>query len=649
MATDTHNDHQNDEHPGVPVENVAVNLSEPSETISVNPDVASSVTEPVNEFTLSEHDEKVIDDETEPELVHDENNQVDYSIFGKADLIMLLERLITEKPVQAIFTDVESIKTNFYKKHRIESDEKKKAFIDAGGIAEDFKPMEDELESIFKQLYKKHKDQKTSYNKQIENEKLDNLKVKYQIIEEIKVLVSSKEKINKTYQDFRELQQRWREVGPVPQTEVAKLWQTYHHHVEMFYDILKLNKESRDLDLKKNLEEKTRLCDRAEELLLEPLVTKAFQKLQDLHTQWREIGPIPNDKQEEVWERFKSITSTINKKHQEYFDGLKQEQENNLEAKTMICEKAEEIINIIAKTPRDWEEKTNELLELQKLWKTIGAVPKKMNVRIFNRFKESCDTFFANKKEFFRHLKEDQNNNLQLKIELCMQVESLKDNTDWRKTTDEIINLQKKWKETGPVPSKHSDLVWKRFRTACDFFFQKKESFMSTIADVEKENLRLKNELIDNINSFTPGEDSNENINKLKSFQNDWTQIGHVPIKNKDDVQKRFREAINRQFSSLKLDKSKIDIMQFKNRVEGYMQEEKPKDKMFNEKTKIYDRIKSLEADLNLLENNIGFFAKSKNADSLIKDFRDKIEKAKSEINQYKDKLKIIDSMIRGK
>lgn len=645
------NDQQNEEQSNVPVVNE--NESTPqAENVNQTPEMdanGSIVTEPCAEIILDEATEKTIEDVHPVELTHNESKQIDWSVLNKTELIKLLDELITNKPVQEIISDVENIKSNFYKKHRIELDEKKKAFIDAGGILEDFKQIEDEQETIFKQLYKKHKDQKTAYNEKIENDKLENLKAKYQIIEEIKILVSSKEKINKTYQDFRELQQRWHNTGPVPQPEVTKLWQTYHHHVEMFYDILKLNKEARDLDLKKNLEGKNKLCDRAEELLLEPLVTKAFQKLQELHTQWREIGPVIHEKQEEVWERFKAITTSINKRHQDYFDGLKHEQENNLEAKTMICEKADEVISIIPKTPHAWEEKTNELIELQKLWKTIGAVPKKMNTKIFNRFKDICDIFFANKKEFFKHLKDEQNNNLQLKIELCMEIEALKDNTDWRKTTDEIINLQKKWKEIGSTPSKHADLIWKRFRAACDTFFQNKEKFISSIADVEKENLQLKNDLIEKVISFVPSDDSNENINTLKTFQNNWASIGHVPIKSKDDIQKKFRDAINKQFSELKLDRSKIDMMQFKNKVENYVNEDRSDDKMYNEKTKIIDKIKTIEADLNLLENNIGFFAKSKNAESLLKDFKEKIEKAKLDIQQNKDKLKIIDNMMRSK
>ncbi|MBI5219401.1 MAG: DUF349 domain-containing protein [Bacteroidia bacterium] len=600
-------------------------------------------------FILNESEESDDPDENEEtpeaETIPEKTISADYSVYGKEELLNLLDELLANNQIQSIKGNVENIKTNFYKKNRTEIEEKKKLFIESGGEPENFKIDEDPLETKFKYLYKKYKDLKAAYTEKLEKEKQENLKLKYEIIENIKELINSKESINKTYHEFRELQKKWREIGPVPQTEVNRLWQTYHHHVENFYDFIKINQELRDLDLKKNLEEKVKLCERTEELLLETQVLKAFQKLQELHNQWREIGPVPHEKKDEIWERFKQVTATINKKHQEYFDNQKKEQENNLQAKTHICEKSEEILKLLINSPRVWDEKTKELVELQKLWKTIGTVPRKMNTKIFMRFKEACDIFFSNKKDFFKHLKEDQNNNLQLKTELCMQIEGLKESVDWKKTTDEIINLQKKWKEIGSVPNKHSDAIWKRFRTACDYFFNRKDNHFAFIGNQEKENLQLKNELIEKIENFVPCEDNNENINKLKEFQNEWTRIGHVPIKNKDEIQKRFRDAINKQFSSLKIEKSKIEMFQFRNKIESFASEEKSKDKIYLERNKIYDKIKTLENDLNLWENNIGFFAKSKNAESMIRDFKDKIEKAKAEIRQLKEKLRLIDSI----
>lgn len=595
-------------------------------------------------FILKESEELVESADSVLEESPDTVTVIDYSDYSKQELVDALSELINNNPVTEIRNSVEVIKAVFYKKHKAEIEEKREAFLNAGGIPEDFQPAEDIVEENFKQLHKKYKDARLALNEKLEKEKLDNLKAKYQIIEEIKVLVGSKESINKTFHDFRELQKKWREIGPVPQAEVNKLWQTYHHHVESFYDVIKINQELRDLDLKKNMEEKLKLCERAEELLIEPMVIKAFQKLQSLHEQWREIGPVTRDKQEEIWERFKQVTSAINKRHQEYFDSLKAELENNLNAKVLICEQAEEILKQNLNSPKLWDDKTKELIELQKLWKTIGLVPKKTNTKIFQRFKEASDSFFAGKKEYFKFLKEGQNNNLQVKTELCIQVEGLKDSADWKKTTDEIISLQKKWKETGPVPNKHSDILWKRFRAACDHFFNRKEEHFASVSSTEKDNLKLKNELIESIVTFVPTEDSSENLSILKEFQSKWTQIGHVPIKHKEDVQKRYREAVNKLYGTLKIERNAFEMMQFKNRVEGFGGESKNKDKIYSERSKIQDRIKALESDLNLWENNIGFFAKSKNADSLIKDFVNKIEKAKAEIVQQKEKLKVLDN-----
>ncbi|OFY32254.1 MAG: hypothetical protein A2275_18425 [Bacteroidetes bacterium RIFOXYA12_FULL_35_11] len=570
---------------------------------------------------------------------------MDYSVISKEELLVRLEDFIENQEIEKIRLNVENIKTAFYKKHRAKIEEKKKIFIEAGGEPEAFISEEDPHEIKFKELYKKYKELRTAFTEKIEKEKQDNLQIKNKIIEEIKELVNSKESINKTYQNFRDLQKRWRETGAVPQTEVGQLWQNYHHQVEQFYDVIKINQELRDLDLKKNLEEKIRLCERSEELIIEPEILKAFKKLQGLHDQWREIGPVPRDKKEEVWERFKQTTATINKKHQDHFDVLKAEFENNLEAKTMICEKAEEIIKFENKNPKEWEERTKELVELQKLWKTIGPAPKKNNAKVFMRFKETCDTFFNAKKDFFKSLKEEQNNNLQLKIELCIQVEGIKDSSEWKKTTDEIITLQKKWKEIGSVPNKHSDLVWKRFRAACDAFFNRKEQHFASQIQEEQENLKLKNELIEKIEAYVPGEDNNEAIVSLKEFQNEWMNIGHVPIKMKDELQKKFREAINKHYSNLNLDRSKTEMMQFKNRIQSYSNEDKPKDKIYSEKLKINDRIRAIEGDLHLWENNIGFFSKSKNAEALIKDFNDKIQKAKSEIQMLKERVKMLDNI----
>jgi hypothetical protein len=568
---------------------------------------------------------------------------VDYSTFSKEELINTLTILVEERPIQEIRNDVENIKTNFYKKHKVELEKQKKKFLEESGEPGDFKPEEDALENQLKQLLKKYKDAKAAYNRELEEQKHINLEEKYKIIEEIKDLINRKESINKTFQEFRELQARWRTVGVVPQQNLKDLWETYHHHVEKFYDYIKINKELRDLDLKKNMEAKITLCEKAEELLLEPSIVHAFKILQKYHEQWREIGPVPHEAKTELWDRFRETTSKINKKHQDYYENLKSAQKRNLEAKTHLCEKVEEINNTNLTTHREWNNKSNEVVELQKVWRTIGYAPKKSNNKIYQRFRNACDEFFNRKREFYTENKEMQNNNLQLKTELCMQAEGLQDSTEWKKTTEEFISLQKKWKEIGPVPSKQSDKIWKRFRTACDNFFKKKSEYYSQIDKEYEDNLKHKKDLITEIEKFKPGEDTANVFEKLKEFQRKWTEIGFVPFDEKDKILQNYRVAINKQFDKLDIDENQRNLLKYKNKLENLRDNPKASVKLKHDREKFINKIKQLESDIVLWENNIGFFAKSKSADSLIKEVKEKIENAKNAITLLKEKMKLID------
>jgi len=447
--------------------------------------------------------------EEELELIAEELDEekltvldVDYSTYSEEELINELKNLVEAEDLIAIANKVESIKINFYKKLKTKQSEQKANFIENGGFEEEFKPEVDSFEQELKALFQQYKQKRAELNKDIEADKEANLKKKLEIIEEIKTLVNRKESINKTFLEFKELQQKWREIGVVPQANMKDLWENYHHHVENFYDYIKINKELRDLDLKKNLEEKINLCEKAEALILEPSVLKSFNNLQKYHDLWREIGPVPRDKKEELWERFKAATTQINKKHQDFFENRKSSQKKNLDAKTALCEKVEEILASNIDSHKDWEEKSKELVELQKYWRTIGFAPKKENTTVYERFRKACDSFFDQKREFYTKNKEEQTNNLQLKIDLCVQAEALKESTDWKKTTEEFINIQKKWKEIGPVPRKQSDIIWKRFRAACDAFFKQKSEFFSSKDSEQAENLKQKNELIDAVVNF---------------------------------------------------------------------------------------------------------------------------------------------------
>jgi hypothetical protein len=423
------------------------------------------------------------------------------------------------------------------------------------------------------------------------------------------------------------------------------LWETYHHHVENFYDYIKINKELLDLDLKKNLEEKISLSERAEELLLEPSVIKAFNTLQKLHDAWREVGPVPRDKKEEIWERFKDATTQINKKHQDFFESRKKSQKKNLDAKAALCDKVDEILAIEMNTHKEWEEKSNEIVELQKYWRTIGFAPKKDNNTIYERFRTSCDHFFDKKREFYSKHKEIQSNNLQLKIDLCVQAEAIKEETDWKKTTEEFIAIQKKWKEIGPIPRKHSDLVWKRFRAACDFFFDKKAEFFSTKDETQIENLKLKNDLITEIGTFASSGDDKADFEKLKDFQSRWTDIGHVPIGDKDDVMKKFRDSINSQFDKLRVDDKDRNLLKFKNKISDWNSFSRGQNKLSAERDKYVVKLKHLENDLITLKNNIGFFSNSKNAEALINDVKRKIQNNEDQIQYLKEKIGAIDEV----
>jgi hypothetical protein len=580
-----------------------------------------------------------------PEPERAKKEKPDYSTFSQIELVNALREVLENNGDHDIREEVETIKAAFYKTVKEETEEQKKQFLEEGGNEEEFEEEENPYEQDIKDLLRQYRQIRHEFNKKLEQEKEINLQVKYDIIEEIKGLIHKEESINKTFQDFRDLQQRWREIGLVPQAKMKDLWDTYHFHVENFYDYIKINKELRDLDLKKNLEMKIRLCEQAEELLLEPNTIKAFNNLQKLHERWREIGPVPRENKDDIWERFKAATALINKKHQEYFENRKAEQKKNLEAKRTLCEQVEEINELDLNTHKEWGEKSKEVVNLQRLWRTIGFAPRKDNNKIYKRFREACDKFFDNKREFYAKNKELQQNNLQLKIDLCMQAEALKDSDDWRKTTQDLINIQKQWKEIGPVPRKHSDALWKRFRAACDYFFDKKSEHFSSIDSEQVDNLKEKEQLIKDVEKFKSAGDADENLKILKDFQRRWTEIGHVPIRKKDEIQKKFRDAINKLFDDLNLDESKRNLLKFRTKMASFSESSRGQNKMRLERDKYMNRLKQLENDLVLLDNNIGFFAKSKNAETLIKDVKRQIEQTREKIELLKDKIRVIDEM----
>ena len=643
---------QEDKNEVTNAENAVKEKAEETNTVKTAAEPASNeekqpeeLTEDVKSEGPAEEAEAHEEEQEEEEKIPEIENVVHIQL-SKEKLIDRLKHVLHNFPPHQIKEEVEAIKSAFYKKRNAEIEDLKKKFIETGEKEEDFTPPVDNEEAELKKLLNEYKTKRADYNRRLEEEKTHNYEAKLDVIKGIEDLINSQESLNETFQDFRKLQHRWHEIGIVPQNKVRDLWETYNYTIEKFYNYIKINKELRDLDLKKNLEQKTALCEKAEALLLEPTIVKAFKTLQKLHDQWREIGPVPIEKKDELWARFKEATTKINKRHQEYFEGLKEQLKKNLETKTELCEKAEALSQVELHSPKDWEAKSKELIELQQIWKTIGFAPKKDNNLIYERFRAACDNFFNHKREFFKNYKKDQQNNLQLKTELCIQAEAMKDSTDWRHTTEDFIRIQKKWKEIGPVPRKYSDAIWKRFRTACDTFFANKSNFFKNIDSEHDKNLELKEKLIEEVKNFTPGENVNDNFKALQEFQKHWNEIGHVPIADKERVNQEFRKYINKHFDSLNLDEVSKNIQKFRNKLENLRNSDNFMDKLIVERNKIISRLKQLESDITTWENNIGFFAKSKKSEALVRDFQRKIDNGKQNIKLFNKKLDLIESMM---
>lgn len=569
----------------------------------------------------------------------------DFSAFTTEEIITHMKELIENYPInqlRILDSLPQILETQFQKEYN----EALTAYTEAGNT-EPFN-YENDAKERFYSIYRLYREKRAEYYKKAEASKEENLKIKLQIIEELKELIQKEESLNKTFQEFRNLQERWRNTGMVPQANLNDLLETYHLHVENFYSHIKINKELRDLDLKKNLDAKIELCEQAEKLLEENNVGNAFRQLQRLHSQWKEIGPVPSEQKESIWERFRESTNKINDAYHHFLDSLKEEQENNLKIKEDICTKADALAALTYKTSGEWNEATRQILELQEEWKHSGTIPQRDRNKIFKRFRNICDTFFNKKRDFYQKQQDEQEKNLALKIELCEKVEALQESTEWRTTTDKIITFQREWKKIGPAPKRYSNKVWNRFRTACDTFFNNKSAHMKSQGSDQHHNLELKKALIEELRNYVLKENSEENLEALKSFQNRWAEIGFVPIKEKDAIQSEFRNLINEHFDQLDIDEFDKNLERFKSKVNTFdANGNDAKDfKIVQEREKLVNKIKQLEADLHVWENNIGFFSKSSNSEGLIKEFTAKIEAARHKLALLLEKLKVIDSMI---
>ena len=591
---------------------------------------------PVADEMMPEMSEIVEQDEDE--MVED---NADLDGLSKLQLVEMLEELVKDADVQNIKDKVAAIRLHFNKLNKEDMDSELEKFLQEGGEAESFQHVEDSVEQRFDAAFGIFKANRAKQNEDIEKQKADNLVKKQAILDELKEIIASDDTLKKTYDEFRALQDRWKEIGPVPATENSNLWNNYHFLVEKFFDKVRIGRELRDLDMKKNLDAKIELCEKAEELLDEKSITKAFKALQKLHEDWKEIGPVPQDKKDEIWERFKAATDKINQIRREHYAKIEEEQSGNLEAKKALCEKAEELVAEDYVSVNAWQKKSNELSEIFGVWKTLGPASKKDNEEIWQRFRSSMDTFFAKKKAFFAGLKDRQTENLERKTQLCIEAEGLMESTDWKSATEQMKKLQEEWKTIGPVPKRHADKVWKRFRAACDTFFNRKNEHFSGRRTEEEANLAAKKALIEEIKSFELGASRNENMDAIKAFQKRWIEIGYVPMKHKDNINKEYRELIDGLFDTMRKNQNEASTNEFREMMESWKDDPSANDKVRRERNTLQTRIQKLRDEIAVLENNIGFFAKSKNAELMRAEYEKKINKAKEDLKVLEDKLKI--------
>ena len=578
------------------------------------------------------------------DVLENEEPVVNYSAMSLAELADLFQKLAISEDRMKRSKEAEAIKSAFYKrllKERAEAGNT--AAVQEPGSAEEDPAVEaeasqapqpeteeavsenpfDEIERGFKALYNAYRKEKAEYNRQLEKEREHNLELKEAVIADLKALVEKQEDVNATFPAFREIQNRWRAIGPVPVQNFRNLNDTYQLYVEQFYDMVKINRELRDLDFKKNLEAKEKFCEAAEKLAEKENVVDAFKELQKLHEQWKEYGPVAKQFREDIWNRFKAATAVINKKYQAYFEGQKEQYAENLAAKTLLCEKVEAIAEKEIKSSGEWNDCTKEIEEIQKQWKGIGYASKKENQRIYERFRAACDKFFDRKREFYSAYKDEMNDNLQKKIALCEAAEALKTSTAWKKTTDQLINLQKQWKEIGAVPRKKSEALWKRFRAACDEFFNERDKQAKPENDYYG-NLKAKKHLIEEINAYVLADDDDVNAEAAQEFSDRWQSIGFVPFKEKDKIADAYKEAMQAKFPEIS------------RRPRG----KAPK----NEKERLVQKYLKKEQDIVTYENNIGFFAASKNSEPLIRQMQERIDKAKEELKELEMQIRALDS-----
>ena len=537
--------------------------------------------------------------------------------------------------------EVDLLKTVFYKLHIAEREQQMKEYLDGGGDPEKYQVRPDDLEEMFKAEMNIIKEKRAKVFQIQEAEKQENLRRKLEIIEKIKSMVTSPDEANKSYKEFKALQDEWREIKAVPAEKANELWRNYQLYVEQFYDLLKLNNEAREYDFKKNLELKTKLCEAAEKLADEPDVISAFHQLQELHQQYREIGPVAKDLREEMWNRFKAASTVINKRHQQHFEGMRAREEENLQRKTELCEKVEAIAQEENKGAGDWEKRTKQIIELQAEWKTIGFAPQKMNVKIFERFRAACDDFFTRKAEYFKDMKQRFAENAEKKRALIEKAKELQDSTDWKSTSDKMIALQKEWKTIGMVPKKLGDQLWNDFLAACNKFFEARNEATAGARSEERSNLEAKRGIIEQLKELAENatDDIQEKVNELVEQYN---RVGHVPYKEKDKLYKEYREVLDKLYKDLNISTARRRLDNFKSSLKSMAK--RGEDALDNERTRLMRRYEQMKQEIQTYENNLGFLnASSKKGNSLIDEMNRKVQKLRDDLQLTYEKIKAID------
>ncbi|MGX8713328.1 MAG: DUF349 domain-containing protein [bacterium] len=575
-----------------------------------------------------------------PETMEPAAATPDYSALGREELVAAMRELL-QQDVQKIRESVVAIRNRFNDLNREVQNAAFEQFLADGGNKDDYQPANDAVADEMHHLQDKYRAMRQKYMEDLEEQKKRNLEAKQALIEEMRGLIDSEEEqVRASLDKFNAIQERWKSIGEVPREQMNDLWQSYHFQIEQFFNKLKINRELRALDQKRNLEEKIKLCESAEELIMEPSVTKAFKGLQDLRVRWKEVGPVPAEQNEEIWQRFCNAANQIDERRKEYYDQRKEEMDSNLLAKQALVDKAAELTEKHPESTKEWNDTTNALDELLKVWKTIGPVPREVNEEIWNKFKGMIDRHYNEKKEYFGAIREEQEANYQKKVDLCLKAEAIAKREDWKKATEELLQLQQEWKEIGATSRKVSEKVWQRFRKACDEFFAKKGEFFSERRTSEHENLVQKEAILAELKAHQFGDDREENLNAIKDFQRRWAEVGFVPMADKERLHKEFRAEIDRIFEQLKISAREAEETAYRERIRNAGGNAR---KFVNsEKQELQEKIEKLRSDLSLWENNLGFLANSKQADLLKQEFEKKMQGARQQIALMQAKLRIL-------